>query len=513
MTDNTPHHPDSENVSEDLSESHETHIDNSDSIDQSEEMEPEFDYDGPSRGYVEEDPFSDDEIDSQFDIPLPSTKISNVNSSLETYTPPEDGTPSEEEVEWAGTVKNSMETSLAADALSEKLENKDSLYKQSIDFNGKDLKPTTPVMKKVKGQELTGNAAILTVVNTLGLGTIFQVPLWHSGLWITIKPPTEAEVVELFRLLDSSTIELGRTTGGLIYSNMAVVTARHVYEFIEKHIYNTTLKGWQNYDLSEIIKTQDLFPLIAGIATTMYPKGFTFKRACVADVEKCKHVVSGTVDIKKMFFTNIRDLSEVNKAHMAIRKPNTYTLDDINRYQMELLSIKGKRVRISKKNSLYVELKSPTISDYIKEGELWVNSIVELIDETLSTDDKEKRNELINLHTESTILNQYLQWVDTIHIEDNIIKNTKDVRDTLAVLSQDDDIRRNITKAILKYIDMSTISLIGIPAYECPSCGADQSDENAPTNFKTIIPVDTLSLFFLLVAQKRTRIVLRHILE
>ena len=464
-----------------------------------------------SRAYLENHPFMEEKKDDSLHIPLPSDKVSVVNKSLGDASDDNgDREPSDQEIEWAKTIISSMDTSLSRDMLSSTAEDLNSEWHQSVDYKGYKLQGVTPTLKKNEGEELTGSKAILAVVSGLGLGSMYQVPLWHSGFWITLKPPSEGEVVELFRLLDASVISLGRMTGGLIYSNLSVITAKHVVEFIMEHIHSTTIDNWKNEDLYELIKVQDLFPLISGIAATMYTKGFTYKRACVVGPDKCNHVVKGRVDIRKLLFVNRSVLTDDQKNHMSFKRPKSVTVDDVKLYQRSLSNISGVRRKMDGDVDFEIELKSPSIKDYIEEGERWVEHIVSLVDDALTEEDKDKREEMINLHAESTLLRQYSQWIESLSIDGSIIieRNTLDV--SLAAATGDNKIRKWITDMVLDYINTSTIAMIGVPAYDCPVCNTDQSDENAPEGFKTLIPLDTLSLFFFLVAQRRTHIALRQ---
>lgn len=460
------------------------------------------------------DPFSKadwDPAERRSTITLPPTKISAMSAQLEAMDKQDtDREPTEHEVKWGQAVIEAANIGLSRDALSSAAEDKKSLWEYGPDYNGQRIVITSPTMKKPQGEELTGTRALLAISHTLGIGDMIQVPLWHSGFRITLKPPTESRIVELFRKMEADTISVGRATGGLIYSNISVVLVDEVVDFIIEHIHSCSIIGWKELDLRKLIKTQDLFPITAAMAATIYPKGFSYKRPCISNPEECTHIVEGKVDIRKLLYTNKTALTNEQKAHMAISKPDAYGVDDVRKYQSSLHILDSSTAVIDEEKGLELILSSPTLDDYIEVGNSWINGIETMVEEALGEENIEKRKELSDRFANASILRQYAQWVSEIKIDGNTIKDRRDIDEAMAMLSGVDVYRENITKSIVDYISKSVVSMVGVPAYDCPACGKDQSDPNAPPGFKTLIPLDTLLLFFYLMAQKHIQIALRQ---
>ncbi len=82
---------------------------------------------------------------------------------------------------------------------------------------------------------MTGSAAIAKFSSAMGIGESTHVPLWHSGIWVTIKPPKDTDVINLEIALANNQIKLGRDTNTLVYSNYSVVFNRIITDFIITH--------------------------------------------------------------------------------------------------------------------------------------------------------------------------------------------------------------------------------------------------------------------------------------
>ena len=147
-------------------------------------------------------------------------------------------------------------------------------------------------------------------------------------------------------------------------------------------------------------------------------------------------------------------------------------------------------------------IKSPSISEYIDAGHVWIDSIVTAVERTInsSVTDEEKEN-LITKYAQASRLRQYAHWVESIELDTNISEDQETVNELLNVLSADEEIFASIMNKIKDYINRSVISLVGIPGYDCPKCGEAQSTESLP-KFVNVIPLDVQQLFFVLFTQR-----------
>lgn len=443
-------------------------------------------------------------------ITLPSNHDFEVNQSLES-TPHINLMDNDSARNWGQTVKDGLEFNTFAEGFIPTLEDETALYKQSVEFNGQRYNAQAPKIKNTENENLKGERAVLRVIRQLGLGTTFQIPLWHTGIWVTLKPPTEAEIIELNRQMVSEKVRLGRYTYGLVYSNTTSYTVNYIIDFILSHLYTTTVKNEELpvSQLKNFISVQDLFTLVWGFACTMYPKGFQYRRACINDPEKCNHIVEERLNLSKLLWVNVNGLTDWQKSHMSSRQPFLKDLASVKKYKEELIRTKSRRIKLSAdgaEETLHITLRSPNITQYITEGEKWITGIVNKVNEAVSSmGDDVERNNVIHRHAQASSMRQYAHWVETIEMGTNVIDDTETICLMLDVMSSDDTIRGNFINETIKYINESTLSVVGIPVFDCPKCGKDQSIDIVNKEFVNIIPLDVIQLFFALSTQRIQR--------
>lgn len=420
----------------------------------------------------------------------------------------------EESREWAKNVSEGLELTTFGEAFVPTLEDEEADFRHRIEDSGVSLIGSSPSFKSAQNETLKGERAVIRLVTHLGIGTLFQTPLWHSGLWVTFKPPSDSEIIEINRLLVSDKIRFGRSSYGLMFSNTLSYTTDRLVDFALAHVYTTTAKGEDISiaNLKQHISCHDIPSLLWGFICTMYPRGFRYKRACVSSPDKCNYVLEETLNVSKLQWTNTAALTEWQKTFMAGKQAKTKDLASITRYKEELVKLKNKKIVINagKSNEIAIILKSPNITEYIEAGYRWVSDIVDIVDRTLglNTNDDE-RNSFITRYGQASAMRQYAHWIDSIEYDTNIINDSETLESNLDMLSTDDTVRSEFLKGVVDYINESTISVIGLPVYDCPKCKADQSVEHHLPMHKNIIPLDVIQLFFVLLGDRMSRLTIR----
>lgn len=435
-------------------------------------------------------------------VTLPSDASSKLTESLKT-APNQKYDP-----KWVNALQLGVQTGLREDMMDKAVNKEDTFYTQGIEGNTGLLTGAEPRFKAVSNQSLQGETAVLRVLSHLGLGTMFQIPLWHTGIWITVRAPSESQLLELHRQQIAEKIDLGRNTYGLIFSNTTAYTVDRLVNFVIQNMHSTTLKDAG--DLREIISSHDIPALIWGIATAIYPRGFQYSRACTVDPSKCNHVIQERLNLSKIQWTNKRSLTEGQIAHMGNRKIGSMTKDSVLNYQKELLDCQNREVTISEGTDEAIKLtfKIPTISQYVAAGHRWISDIVTMVNKTFGMDSNEdERNEYIVSQGQATSIRQYRHWISSILIDDNAIEGEEDIDAVLSQTSSDDNFRNGVMEKLKTYIATSSISQIGIPTYKCPACGKDH--ESPLPQMTSIIPIDTIQVFFILLGQKIERLKIR----
>lgn len=446
-------------------------------------------------------------------ICLPSNFDAETLKTLESL-PNVDLLSSDQGRRWTETVNQGLNNTTFNSGFIPTLEEEDADFGQCVDFNGQPLDGRQVRFKQTEGQSLKGERAALRMMKHRGIGTIFQTPLWHTGIWLTLKAPSENELIELNRIITSDKIEMGRHTYGLAFSNIMSYTTDRLVEFALDHLYDTTLKTSDIPEggLKSIINSQDYPALVWGLVCTMYPKGFQFSRACTNNPEKCTHMTNEVLNLAKISWVNRAALTDWQKTHMSSRSSNSRDIASIRRYQEELKKIQKRVVKFDEGDDgeYSITLKTPTLAEFIDAGHRWIGDTVSYVDETLGRDVSDKeRNIFITRHSQATAMRQYNHWIDSIEFAGNIIDDRETIEETLNVLSSDNESRNGFMEEIMKYIHSSTINVIGIPVYDCPKCGQTQSPDITLSAFKNIIPLDVNQLFFGLVSRRLTKVMQR----
>lgn len=123
---------------------------------------------------------------------------------------------------WVDGLKSGLELTYAGGELDTSSEQENTLWRQTLKADDKELGIAKPRFDDAHSAKLAGEAALLRIRDLTGMGTTLQVPLYHSGFWISIKAPDESELLELDRKIAEIKVNIGRNTRGRIFSNMTV---------------------------------------------------------------------------------------------------------------------------------------------------------------------------------------------------------------------------------------------------------------------------------------------------
>lgn len=416
---------------------------------------------------------------------------------------------------WARSLGDGLEQSSYNDTFKSTLEDPEAHFSNYVEAPAGRLMGRVPRIQDVSNAVLTGEKAVIRVMTELGLGAPFQTPLWSSGMWVTFKTPSEADLIELHRIIVEDKVELGRHTYGLVFSNISAYTIERLINFAFNNSFlDITIKtdDIPAGGIKQLIVAQDIPNVLWGLTRAIYMNGFAYDRACIANPAECTHVEKMMLDVEKLQLVNNSALTDWQKIHMSGRAPNSKSLADIQRYQSELLKIQDQELKIDLKDenkNLTFILKTPTIADYIDSGHRWITNIVNMVDDVLGTEtDTNVRNNLIERHAQATTMCQYAQWVGQIKVNSNSIEDKDTIESNLKRLSQDSLIHSQFITGVTKYIERSTISVIAIPSYNCPKCGksAKEPGQKTTEEFDSVIPLDMVQVFFGLLQQRIVKI-------
>lgn len=409
---------------------------------------------------------------------------------------------------WSQVIDTGLGYLPRGNALHAAINRETSAWRQSVQFGSEKMMAGRPRQgDSAEGTELlTGERAALKMSAILGLGQIIQIPLWHTGIWLSLKTPSEAELLELDRMVSREKILLGRVTNGLTYSNVGVYTNAYLFNFVLSKVYDATVKDISQDALKKLILVNDIPLLIWGLACAIWPNGYPYEKACTAGPAECMHVVKELLDIHRLCFTNDRAFSESQRRHMANRNAKK-SIEEVKRYQEEHQFNDG-RIFDLRENAVSIELKVPSLSEYEESGYDWIDAIIRNTDRAFGTTmTEQERDDYISAQGKVTAMRQYAHWVSRLVIHDHdkqsIVEDRRAVESSIELLSSEDELQDSFFEHVGKYIDKTTVSMIAIPRYECPRCGLPMTDE--AKLHPHLIPLDIARLFFTLLGQRVTK--------
>lgn len=380
-------------------------------------------------------------------------------------------------------------------------------WQQTVESAGQQLGISRPRFAEA-GTVLTGERAVMRMTAALGLGTIHQVPLWHTGIWISFKAPSESAILELERRVGNVKTTLGRMTNGLVFSNTVVHLVNDLLDFALQHVYDTNAKEMSPSYLESVVLVTDIPLILWGLASAIYPNGYPYSRGCINTEKVCSHVFEALLNLSKLMWTNRSMLSEWQTKRMSQRKTRMSD-EDLKRYAEEHKYNQERTVNIT--DNIRISMAVPTIEQYYNSGNAWIANIVKVMEGAFGEDIRgDERDTYITNQGRLTNLRQYGHWVKEVHIEDAEIGTDRDtIENLMGVLTADEESRTKTLAAVSEYINSVTVSVIGLPKHECPVCHANQVRKEEERFSPYVVPIDVAQVFFTLLNQRIYKVLIK----
>lgn len=393
--------------------------------------------------------------------------------------------------EWVDTLENSAALLTRAEQLRRTVEDPKAEFTQVVPSDAGGLYPSSPRFDDSVGKKLAGEAGVLRVRALLGMGNVVQIPLFHSGFWISLKAPMDSDLLALNQRLEMDKIALGRQTYGLLYGNHSVYTVQRILAVALEHLYATSLAD--SRDLINKIAAPDIITIVWGLACSIWTSGFPYSRAVVNDPKDPHRIVREILNISKLFYTNQAKLTTWQRNHMAKRNEKM-SEESIKRYRDEFALTER---RIELRDDLAMTLRIPSAGEYLDAGQAWVDGIVHTFGEAFATDPgDDRRNEYLVDQGKATAMRQYVHWVKEIHPGKHLIEDRDTINTLISDLSKDSAIRGKYFQQVQQFIDDITISLIAVPTI------TDADEKDTKPDFPHLLPIDPIVTFFILLGQK-----------
>jgi len=369
--------------------------------------------------------------------------------------------------------------------------------------------------KEIKIRELiatkrakTPKAALLKLSKAVGMGSHIQVPLWHSGFWITLRPLKDIEIINLTLDLSNEITKLSRTTLASMHTifNLPYITT--AMKYIQDAIISTTLKLDEEDDIFDFINVNDIYTILWGMAKSMYPRGLDVIIPCKNNYEistetglpKCTYKERVHVDVDKLLWVDKSILTTEHLAHMSKRQPNSVTKEEVKKYVESLPTNEEEIITFQGEDGTNIEITFhvPNVKKYIDACYF----IVEEVQDTL-TDVIRKSN--VNLRDDEKVeavkervlttlyLKGYSHLIKEIRVEDGVIEDIPTIAETLEIINSSDELFKQVKNKIIEIMNRKLITTIGVPNFICPSCREQISDTG------DIIPLAVYEYYFLLL--------------
>ena len=362
-----------------------------------------------------------------------------------------------------------------------------------------------------KQKDKMSKSASVAIFNAiLNVGEVVQIPLWHSGFWVTLKPVKERDIVNLNIILKNNVVEMGRYTNTLIYTNYNVMYVKILTDFIKENIVDYTINIDSGEDIRSYIRIEDLNILLNGLVSSMYPAGYDISRSCQNSLiftdnnskeTKCDYTSVVKIDPKKLLWVNKKLLTDKMLLQMAKKSSKAVSVDEVKEYQRLLYENRGINQLVIDKdndNKITIEFTSPDILTHCDKGEEWIDLLVEENEKNLMANkDSEIKNQRLLELVYASKIGLYRSFIKSIKVNDNIVSEDQDTIDNfIDIMSASQDIVTSVFDHLTKYKNETTIAVIATPAYTCPNCKHYNNASDPLKDFEQLVPIDVISVFF-----------------
>jgi len=362
------------------------------------------------------------------------------------------------------------------------------------------------------GKRLEGEAAVLKLSYALGEKRILRFPMYATGIWLSIKPPSDESIYTLYTQMIVDKETTGRESGGGIFSNTQVVLMQRLVEFGLDHIYESNYKVNNREALLRVIRVPDIHQLLIFTLAAIYQSGFPFSSTCIEDKARCNYQRKTLLNIASMSRTFTNKLSEEQKRFMYSRHTS---VDDeqLAKYQADFVYSQD-LLNIPLNEAVSMQLRVPTLLDYFEVGNAWVGSLIEKADTLIKMElNPRQRKNYIDGLKKMSILRQYGHWVKSFTLNGEVVTDQAGITGQLNSSSGVPEHVDLIFGSIDRFITESTLTVCAlIEDKKCPKCGGTKTDmpllEDQPHTHLMVL--DPCSLFFILAGLHIARILERE---
>jgi len=413
----------------------------------------------------------------------------------------DDGSP------WLRTIADSHEHAALTGDGQRSLGREDAEWRQQYQHEGKTVRTGSPIQRMVPGSHSKDEIAMY-IERKRGGGVPFDVMLPFSGFWVRFRPPKLADWVELQYELGQLKLSVGSMTKGLAFSNMSQTLKTTVFDWCIKFLTGATCEWNTPTDIKEKVALVDQDLFFWGVACTVYPRGFPYTHACVADPEKCQHEVKETLNLNNLIWYDMSSLSEKQRRMLAQRnwdRPSTN--EELETYRSE--HRRGIERTVWFDDGIGLKLRVPSVYEYELAGYAWIDSLKEMTNKAYNEPPHgSSRARYIEELALATSAQQYAHWVSAIYeqSEDSsepieLSSDRELIESVLSTTFSDSENVETFFEHVGKFIDDCMLGIIAVPSFNCPSCDTPVA-KKFNSRFPHLVALDMMKVFFTLHSRK-----------
>jgi hypothetical protein len=376
---------------------------------------------------------------------------------------------------------------------------------------------------------LKGPAAVFAINSALGLSGAIKLPLYGSGLNITLRAPVLSEEAVLRHRLATDVVSYNRAMLSSNEGNFSAYFYENVFTSLSRTVLTTNLGAHEDIgaieldsgeklDLGDLILLNDLNSFVTGSIATQYPDGYNATIQCkntailVDKKPKCTFSKLVNFDPLNLFHTDYRRLNEYCRAHMLKVNSKSVTYKDILDYRENLYNDPEKSKleftnhrRDGSKITTTVYFEVPTVNHFIAVGKVWHKMYVKEITDILTKVSDKPDDEIITEFDQMHRVADGCSYVKRITVnmydaDDNLLSTSevsgiKEIIESIIVIGN--EVKRGHGNRFLEklneYREYTTIGIVGTRNFVCPTCMAKQSD--SLDVFSDFIPLNIIALF------------------
>lgn len=313
---------------------------------------------------------------------------------------------------------------------------------------------------------LSGDAALATVIaRTKG---VFRIPLYNSGFWVSIKPPTLSELDAFVREVDVEFKELGRILGAHYHLIFGIFIKQKLVDLLCNNIINSNFDNFKNRNaLMNAISLNDYETIAWAFCSMMYPDGINIGLYCTNP--SCRNKDSSQyIDLAKCNYLN-HDIFNSEAATWMLEGFNpkvVRTAKDIEKYKVSIL--KATKVVTDSNGDNSYTLEVPSLERYFSIGTELLSYIVNMVHGIKNTN-----NEQLSSQISYNIYKMLTPWVAKLTMLDKgvtqfITTDTKAIMESLDIGYGENS---HIWEEVEEFIKETKVSYFGSTTLKCPVCG------------------------------------------